>query len=280
MEHINELRSEVRPASPYIRQITLSGQGAKDWLDTRNTNNRNFKPTNIKKISHDMKSDNFQPYLTLLEIYETGEIADGQNRLAAQALAGKTYTWNVLFNVPLKDGALIDRGVPRSEADAIQIGGLSDWIGRREIPIIKMIVKAQSKNPPPMTTTQIAELGEQLEGPIQFATDLLPSQKRHITTSPVLAAIAMASANLSDEEQLRLMDMGEVLYTGIPESKDDVGALRLREYLMSDRKQRNGAHAQMEDLLKAQRAIKAFVARDQIQKLYTPPDLIYRIDIE
>ncbi len=252
--------------------ITVTPDLASQWLKD-NSYNRNLLKSKVKAYASDIEHDRWTLTHQGVAFYDDQHIADGQHRLAAVVAAGKPVQMQVTFGLPHSAGADIDRHRPRSEADAIRIGDLSDWIGNTEIAVIKAIVSAHQKKAT-LTAKAIAELGEEIKAEVQFGVDAFTYRRKHITTAPVMAAISMAS----DTEDLdRLLEFAEVLLSGISHSMDDVAAIRLREQLTASGG-RGGHNARVETMRKTQRAIKAFCERQQIRKLYTPPVLLYKIE--
>lgn len=259
--------------------IEMTPQLAQQYLE-RNTRNRNISRLKVKQILDDIEHDRWDLHHQGIGFYEDGALADGQTRLTAIAESGKTVEIMVTWGLPSKSAASIDRHRPRSDADSIRISGLSNWIGKDEISLVKMIALAHQKGTPTYSAQHLADLGEFLKEPIEFAMRAFPSSKKFITISPVMAAVAIASLHVDHD---RLMEFAEVLVSGIPQTLDDVAAIRLRESLRGDhdddkaKKVIAGQTARREVLLKTMRAIKAFVLREHLQKLYVPSEMIYRV---
>lgn len=260
------IRTEIQTITPEL---------AHEYL-TKNTRNRNISRVVVKKIKDDIEHDRWELTHQGVAFYESGELADGQTRLTAIEECGKPVDMLVTFGIPVKAGAVIDKHRARSDADSIKLGGLSDWITAAEIGVIKMIAVAHMKHSPSYSAAHLANLGDFLRPGVEFALTAFSAKKKHITTSPVMAAVAIARPYV---DEYRLLEFAEVMLTGMPVSDnamDDAAAIRLRDQLMEDT--RGGQGARREALLKTQRAIKAFVERDHIQKLYTPKELIYRVE--
>lgn len=256
--------------------VAITPELANEYL-TKNTRNRNLSRAMVNRIKDDIEHNRWETTHQGVAFYETGELADGQTRLTAIKESGKSVMMFVTTGIPVTAGAAIDRHRARSDADSIKIGGLSNWIGKEQISLIKMIALAHMKHSPSYSAAHIAELGEFLKDQVTFALLAFSSKKTHITTSPVMAAVAIARPYL---DEYRLLEFAEVLLTGMPVSNDamdDAGAIRLRDQLIEDRG-RGGQAERRETLLKTQRALKAFADRDHIQKLYTPKELIYRVE--
>lgn len=252
--------------------VTVTPNLAEEWLE-HNTRTRRVSRAKVRQIRDDIEHDNWDLHHQGIGFYEDGVLADGQTRLTAIKEAGKPVPVMVTWGLPKEAGSSIDRHRPRSDADSIRIGGLAGWIGRDEVALIRMIASAHQKGTPTYSAKHLAELGEFLKGPVTFAMLVFSTRKRHITTGPVMAAVAIASQHV---DQYRLMEFVEVLLSGVPESKDDIAAIRLREQLIG-MQGRGGQMARRETLLKTMRAIRAFVERGHIKRLKAPNEMIYTI---
>lgn len=239
-----------------------------------NTRNRNLSKAKVAQFADDMAHDRWDETHQGIGFYKDGVLADGQTRLHAIVASNKAVNLLVTRGMPNEAGASIDKHRPRSDADSISISQLSNWIGKDQVSLVKMIASAHSRTNTTYSPKHLAELGDFLRRAVQFGLSAFTSRKRHITTSPVMAAVAIASTHT---DLVRLLEFVEVLVHGVPTDMDDVAAIRLREQLINQQG-RGGQTARRETLLKTMRAIKAFEEREHIQKLYTPPEMIYRVE--
>lgn len=253
--------------------IIVTPNWAAEMLE-KNSRNRNLSRQKIKAYAEDMKKDRWHETHQGVAVYETGELADGQHRLAAVVESGKPVKMLVTYDLPVTAGADIDRHRPRSDADAIRIGGLSDWMGREEIAIVKAIATTQGHAPGALPASAIAEVGELMKPAIQFTTSQFHGKRRNITTAPVMAAFALAAYY---EDETRLMQFADVLIHGIADGPDDVAAIRLRENLLKRSGGTYGQAERYETMAQTMRAIQAFCKREHLQRLRTPKELIYNI---
>lgn len=275
-----ERREVGRPESTngmYSRMIFITKEMAGRFLEL-NTRNRNLSAGKVSEIIDDWErhtpTKERASHQGLAFYAKDGALADGQTRLMACWKSGIPFWSLVTWNVPEEAAPLIDRNRSRSEADVIRISGLSDWIGSTELSLIKMIVYAHRPGTQSYSVTALVEIGEAIKEPVRFAIEAFRGRRlTHITVSPVLAAVAMASPHV---DQARLLEFAEVMITGISESHDDIAAIRLRDGLMQDGA-RPGQTARRETLLKTMRAIKAFCDREQLQRLKTPSEIIYSL---
>lgn len=256
--------------------MDVTPEMAKRWLD-QNTRNRQISRKKVDTYVKDMEEGRWTLTHQGIAFYSTGELADGQHRLVAVARTGVTVKMQVTTGLNIKSGADIDRHRPRSETDAIRIGGLSEWMKLQHVSVIKAILNLHSDSAGTYSVKQLTEVGEKIEENVRFAVGAFSHKKRYLTTAPVMAAIAMAYDHV---DPVRLYEFADVLLTGMPQSedrKDDIAAIRLREMLMSGGAG-SGSVQRKEVSYKTMRAIEAFVDREHIQRLRTPTHMIYHLD--
>ncbi len=273
-----ERRATDRPADHmYSKLVYITPEMAERWLEL-NTRNRNLSVGKVSEIIRDWEQhppkQETASHQGIAFYKEDGALADGQTRLSACAKSRIPFWSMVTWNVPEKSAQYIDRHRSRSEADAIRIAGLSDWIGAKEVALIKMIVTSHRKGTESLPVESLVEMGEAIKEPVKFAMVAFGGRRlKHVTVNPVLAAVAIASVHV---DQVRLLEFAEVLISGVSESTDDVAAIRLRDSLITE-KSRPGQTARREILLKTMRAIKAFDRREKIQLLRAPKEMLYRL---
>ena len=238
-------------------------------LLSRNTTNRNLSANLVAKYAKQMRSGEWSLTHQGIAVYDDGELADGQHRLNAVIASGCDVVMQVTYGVSRESGCDIDVHRARNLSDSIKIGGLSDWIDKDVIAIIRKVTKGGDR----MTTREIVAVGEKYRSQIDFVLCLFPTKKKTITSAPVLAA--MVSALIYGESRDRLSSMAHCLVTGIIEKDGDVAAIRLREYAISNPGANRGHVARNDLFMRSQRAIKAFCDSEAISKLYLPKDPIY-----
>lgn len=257
--------------------IDVTPAMAQRWLD-QNTRNRNLSKKKVETYTHDMKEGRWTLTHQGIAFYSTGQLADGQHRLMAVVRSGKTVTMQVTTGLKIQSGADIDRHRPRSETDAVRIGGLSDWMKTQHISVIKAILNLHKDSAGTYSIKELTDIGEQIEENVRFAVDAFSHRKRYLTTAPVMAAIAIAYDHV---DPVRLYEFADVLLTGMPQSadrKDDIAAIRLREMLMGGTITGSGSSQRKEISYKTMRAIEAFANREHIQRLRTPNTMIYHLE--
>lgn len=247
---------------------TVTPTLAELWLQ-KNTSNRNVSTRLVAKYADMMARGQWSLTHQGIAFYADGTLADGQHRLKAVVKAGVPVVMQVSYGIEREAGCDIDVHRIRKTTDSIKIGGLSDWMKQEEVAIVRMATELDGET---MSIRDIAETGEHYKHEIQTVIRWFPSKRKGITSAPILSAFVTAAQ--VERDHLRLEHMAACLLSGIIESIDDSAAIRLREIAMSGISHTGGT-ARKQMFLRTQRAIKAFVARERIQKLYVPSGLIY-----
>ena len=248
---------------------------AKEWLK-QNTQNRNVSQQKVNAYAADMASGNWHEHHQGIAFYADGTVADGQHRLLGIVKSGVSLMMMVTFDVPRQSAIGIDVHRARKTDDVLRITGRSEWIGKNEAAIIKMLVTRGGVNKSAISPSVVAEFGECYKNAIQFAGGkFMTSSVRYITSAPVRAAAACAYQKHGEGELLRF---SRVLVGGVMETADDVAAIRLRERIMMDGPMLgHGATQRLKAMKLTMRAMKAFFERERIGKLIEPAGFIYPI---
>ncbi len=251
---------------PYISPEIITPDSAKMYLAI-NKNNRPIASRLVDSYANDMAGGNWKLTHQGLAFYEDGTLADGQHRLLAVIKSNTPTMFMVTRGLDVDTSIAIDQGRTRSISDCIRIGTDNNWITKNEVSIIRAIYGlTQASASTVLSHAPLAEEG------IKFVRVHMRTTLRYISTALVKSAVAMAYYK---EDHDRLASFCHVLTSGVMESKNDVAAIRLREYLISTLGSSASAATRHSAHLRAQRAIKAFSDRQPIEKLYEPENPIY-----
>jgi hypothetical protein len=99
---------------------------AKDILENLNNNNRKLRQNVVERYTRDMKSNNWHSTGDPIRFDKSGNLLDGQHRLAAIIESKKPLTAIVIRNVDSESVHHIDTGAKRSFADALMLRGYKD----------------------------------------------------------------------------------------------------------------------------------------------------------
>lgn len=238
------------------------------WLQS-NTFNRSISRKAVSKYATDMADGNWRLNHQGIAFDDKGVLVDGQHRLHAVIESGASVRMLVTYGA---DRTGIDELRPRSTADVIKFGGLSDWIGTKEVQIARaMLVAADGDKQISSSTSSIAKFADAHKDNIQATARMFRSNKRGLPAS-LRGAVAIALDTVPSDVVASFV---EILYTGCPESRSDIAALKLREYAITH--ELSGRAAQIGMMKVTMRALKAFWDRHEIGSLRMPEGFIFTL---
>jgi hypothetical protein len=259
----DQFRTETMLVTPDMARV---------WLQ-KNKLNRTVNKKRVTLYAEEMKHGRWFLHHQGIAFYEDGTFADGQHRLLAIIESGCSVPMTVTRGLSTESGLMIDAHQQRKVHQAIKICGMADWIGKDHVAVIRLIDAINHGGTSrKISNVDVINIGEMYRQTVQFAASCLPTKKRYLTSAPSQAAIGIASKY---EDHGRLAEFSRVFTTGIPDSSEDVSALRAREWLIENGGMHAGGAGQMEVIKRMQRAIKAFCEREKLSKLYQPASFIY-----
>lgn len=113
----------ITPIDPQSLKQTITPQQARHWLAHNNNHNRHLNPTTVKKYAADMREGNWQMNSMPIIFSDTGQLIDGQHRLAACAEANTPFEAIVFAGLPENTQTTIDTGKSRTITDVLSING-------------------------------------------------------------------------------------------------------------------------------------------------------------
>lgn len=253
------MRMEIVKVTPALAEHYLS----------KNVMNRNVSQSLVNKYAHDMENNDWLLNHQGIAFYEDGSVADGQHRLMAVLQSGKTVPMMATFGLKKPVAATIDGGRKRSMSDGIKIGELSDWIGPRHIYLINQIADMSSKR---LSATETVDWLEGMKESAQFSVEAFCNNKKALVNAVLHGAMALAHFyNPGREEDL--LRFASTYMDGLASNKKDLAAIRLRDEFITNTN--NGASYRKDKMLKAQRAIQAFLNGEPLARLRRPEEQIW-----
>lgn len=254
---------------------------AEHWLTHYNLRNRKMKPASSALYARQMASG-FWTSGSRIMFYKDGVLCDGQNRLKAVVESGVSCFFDILVGATQEEGANIDIGVKRSAHDALQIAGAENWIANKYcVALINSIHKfgigsgSKELRLAHHVIDQYASQNESWLKPFVRLSQKL--HKRRMTSSSYFAQLATAHYN--GESLDELTDFHERLVKGENYDPNKNAVTKLGQYLAD----LNGSPwvfpVACDTAKRTQRAIKAFIDRQPLSKLYAPTEYIYQFPL-
>lgn len=104
---------------PESRVVTITPEMAAKWLK-RNSGNRALRQSHVARLAKALEAGEWKLTGDPIRFSDTGKLIDGQHRLHAIVLANMPLRSMVIQGLPDDIFDVIDGGVPRTRADAVQ----------------------------------------------------------------------------------------------------------------------------------------------------------------
>jgi hypothetical protein len=270
-------------ASEFRRNYTdqvVTPELARIWLTSFNTRNRAFKYTSAHTYAKDMKAGKWTQGSRIM-FYADGTLCDGQNRLLAVMESNVNVFFDVLVGATFEEGANVDTGSKRSVSDALQIKGAPLWIANIYcVAIVNVINKlATGSSNIRLPHYIIEEFAKKEEDWLRPVIDLAKNatNKKRLTNCAFYAQLAVAlRAGVSIAE---IVDFSNRYTSGDNYDQSKSSVTKLREYVLSYSGDPWQFPLSVDTAKRTQRALKAFIERQSLMKLYAPDEFIYQLPI-
>jgi hypothetical protein len=107
----------------YTKVMTIHPDQAKEWLDTKNSNNRPISENAVQKYAQEMKQNRWRLNGQSIGFNKDGQLVNGQHRLLACVRSNTPFETVVVYGVENDAFNTIDDCNTRSMADVLHIKG-------------------------------------------------------------------------------------------------------------------------------------------------------------
>ena len=246
------------------KTIDVSPQMAEAWLE-KNLNNRAIKDNVVMRFMRIIEQDKWKLTHQGIAFDWNEKLVDGQHRLWAIVLTGRTVPIRVTYNVDPETSFVIDTGRSRSGADVLTIAG-------RPVPhnvngVVTFLFQVITGRAP--ENEERIEFYDEYQKGIRFSWEECFKQRgrRSITQAPVMSVFARAFYAVPDKLE-RLKYFAEVLCEGVSEGAKDKAIIMLRNFLAEPHTRKPGQSYAVSAYRKTERAIVAYLNAEQIKILY------------
>lgn len=274
-------RNGVAPRSS--REITtektlVTPQMAADWLE-RNHNNRNVTGPRVDLFVRLIREGKWCLTHQGVAFYDDGDLADGQTRLTAITKAGVAVWMFVTRGLPRETIHAIDGGRPRNVRDVLHFLGMS--LTSHHVAVVRILwmqYQLQRREDAvvwdnnAVDTAVFAEFASATKEAVDFA---MPATKaRGLSHGCLVAAVASAWFT---EDRNRLLRFKQLIAEGAGADRDEQAAIKLRDFLLTTTLLAGGTSVRQELFMRCCTALRAFLERRPLNKLYCRPDSVFPI---
>lgn len=235
-----------------------------------NVKNRKPKLGLVAKYTRAMTNGEWKVTHQGIAINCDGTLLDGQHRLLAVVASGVSVMMMVTRGVPSESQVAMDDHCPRSVSDALSLR-TGRLVNQHLIAVAKGCVNyggTGAEGNLRLSKLETEKVMQRLTSGLEFVRPFICGTKeRGVTAAPVWSAVCLAYYYVQDLD--RLSDFCRTLKRVRDPNRGDFAAITLRESLIKSGLASGGGTARKTAFLKAQRAIVAFLERQDIRKLYS-----------
>lgn len=246
----------------------ITPEVAYGYLD-RNTHNRKVSDSVVQRFAKMMREGKWNLTHQGIAFNTEGVLSDGQHRLWAVIESGKTVEMMVTRGVEPEAMLAIDQNYARTTVDSINIvfGTKFQRVHGAVANAMKGSLRQVKTNRP-----DVYEMRSYLEkhgNKIEKAVSFFKPRKPLVSNASIMGVIARALYTNTED---RVQQFVTTLIHGIVESAEDTPAILLRNFILERQK---GSQDPVVVYAKTERALKAFLDGDRIDKLFGAADELF-----
>lgn len=270
------LRHETENGTIVIKIVDVTPTYAKELLGY-NTDNRNLKKRRIEMYANDMQNGNWKSNGMPIIVGNDNVLKDGQHRLLACVKSNTTLKDQIVIFLPECEANCYDIGVSRTVGDVLKYEGINDpaFHSTNLIGGINFIIKMIDKGKIPTKLETIDKMLEYQDACLFVYKNLIQKSKNINGLRRAGAIAALICAYLNGYPFDKLQSFCECLVTGIPNSKIDIGIIKLRDYLMNNRS--TGYDTNEDIFARTQNMLKAYEDNRIVSVCRATSNLYYNI---
>ena len=252
----------------YVVDVTV--EAAVKWLEG-NTHNRPIRDGRVSQYAGDIKAGHWRFTHQGICFDRNGTLIDGQHRLYAVLEANRPARMAVWVGMDPATHAFIDEGLSRSVVDVLRLSGNGNISPYKAAAARRMVIGVRTF----VTLSRQDQIDfiKEHDKALTFVIEEVFQKRKVQRVMPAPVGAVMARA-FYHEDHDRLIEFGAIILDGITSSQKDVAAVLLRSWLLAGTPTDRSVSVAREALIymKAQRALVAFIAGEQMRNLYPMRD--------
>ena len=273
LENSPVFRSEP---TPRVQLMNVTPELAARWLMDCNTKNRCLSPQYAERLADEIRANRWVLTHEGIAFSPGNILLDGQHRLMAIQLAGKSVDLYVWFDVSAKALLAINTGKPRQLHHTLSLARVCGDVDPYRVAVLRAMIAGRGH-------ARILSAGAaqhamlRHDQAIEFALGQVPATIRFPGIATAVTRSIIARAWYSADRQ-RIANFSKVLTTGIATSVYDRPAQMLFQFLLSHRG--NSESLRCERYGKTERALQAFLRGEPLAKLCAIRDEVFPLPEE
>lgn len=249
----------------FCEVVAVTPEMASEWIDGH-VNYRNLRARRVKQYAGLMERGEWRLSQPLI-FDTTGKLVDGQHRLQALILTGKTIPFVVLRNLPCESIVCLDVNMARKPADVL---GQFLTANAKEVQTIIRAIYLGGKfdsHTDPIFNCEVEKYYHMYKEGIDFCLSYLFPKENGKSISPIFGAFGRAAMYYKGHNKSRLVECAEIFMTERYKTDADETILALNKAIRNSPITRGSDH-RAKVYCKAARAISAWIDGQQLTKLY------------
>jgi len=273
---------EERPNNPMgivVFSINCTPAMAKTLLK-KNGRNRSINKSNVNALLNDIMDDQWFPNGDAISFYDTGDVAEGQHRLKAIVISGKTVPILVVFGLKAETAIGMGSGKSRNSRAIAKING--ENLPAAAIGMTGFYLQIESKRSK-ISQRQKQEFYKANKEHVDFVLDAFETHRDGNKYIPGIyvgyVQAALMAAHAAKVSNSNLDDFIRVLVTGIPKNgkREEIVIKQLRDFIMSNSHMSQGGQPRIDMYKRVQKVLKNFI--DNNTKRFRKSDeIFYSVD--
>ena len=217
---VTDLISKSKGADYGAELFTITPAMAALIFLEANPSNRDWTPSKTLEWARRMTMGQWRQNNQPPGFYTTGQLEDGQHRLAACALANYTWTTLIVFGIDPEAISTVDAGARRYGSDAAKLQGVADSKFKEQIIRLSSayLVKRGDRSAALKSETEIAQAIKSRDGQLDIAIQMAHDSEVNIVNPVLRPTMAAATAFIMLEhgwpdqrvrEKLALLNSGQ-----------------------------------------------------------------------
>ena len=256
--------------------VEITPDMAKKYLEVNIDNQRNISDSVVDKYARDIVNGNWLITHQGLGFDTQGMMIDGQHRCHAIIKANIPVNMSITINVSPEAMDHVDINKARTAKDVYKLEG-ETWITKDIIATVRTYYFLHNgfRTWVVLSPFELKSLCYGLKDGLSFVFDNI-ERKPGITSAAIYAAFL--SAYYCEQDHERLLESINIYISGqYGTDKSGTGLILFRDWMsMHGGHKLYGRTVSRVKVLKLQRAIKAFMRREVITKLFEPTSIIYK----
>lgn len=261
---LEALFPEVEWRDSYFAQVvSITPYAAEKLLTEHNAINRTFYQGRADFYGQEMQLGFWKNTSGAIGIDRNGQLTNGQHRLGGVVAYGRPVEMIVAFNCDSDCRSKEDCGKVRSEADRIRLSGTE--ADRDIVTVARGFLVLPRHNSGKIRLELLSDCIKQYREYLDFGARVCSGDHGGVDHGTVKAAVARAAVHVG---QSRLEEFISIAKTGMATSPEDGAAARFAKWLVGNPLRAGGGTQRAMLYRYTTSAIKAFIERRPITKLY------------